>query len=315
MKETKLRQLISEEIRFLLSERFGSKRLQSLVNGMAKWEKRSFLQAGVKTGLDWNTLTDGDLEIVNKTPKQLYGKQGIYLILASQDFDFQESSRYGWNRKIKKGQMIGMMVGGKVAYVTKNGLGQKSKYGYSGKDKVGLDMKGARSVAGMSEMPHVVFRINYENKKDALKDKQRVRKNLKFGATAFEDDATFKKLNMMRYKKALEASADRGDKIHKMVLAAVAHSNKLVEKALKEMQLDRYGNIGVEVGGKIEELQSVTRMQDQILDSYSKYTSYDKQSKGEEGYGREYYAEQRASYALQIKKYVNRMLKNNFNRY
>ena len=39
-----------------------------------------------------------------------------------------------------------MMVGGKVAYVTKNGLGPKSKYGYSGKDKVGIDKVGARSV-------------------------------------------------------------------------------------------------------------------------------------------------------------------------
>ena len=47
MQEAKLIKIISEEVRFLLSERFGSKRLQSLVNGMSKWEKRSFLQAGV----------------------------------------------------------------------------------------------------------------------------------------------------------------------------------------------------------------------------------------------------------------------------
>tara|TARA_Y100001972_G_scaffold21111_2_gene25027 strand:+ start:9509 stop:10450 length:942 start_codon:yes stop_codon:yes gene_type:complete len=313
MKEAKLRKIISEEIRFLLSERFGSKRLQSLVNGMSKWEKRNFLQAGVKTGLDWNSITDADITRVAKTPAQLYGKQGIYLILALKDFDFKESGSYGWNRKIKKGQMIGMMVGGKVAYITKNGIGSKSTYGSSG--KVGLDMKGARSVRGMSEMPHIVFQINYEDKKDALKDKQKMRANQKFGATAFQTPKQFKDANIARYKKALEQSADKGEKIHKMVLAAVAHSNKLVEKALKEMQLDRYGNIGIEIGGKIEELQSVTRLQDSILDSYSRYTSYDKQSKGEEGYGKEYYAEQRASYALQIKKYVNRMLKNNFNRY
>ena len=313
MQEAKLRKIISEEVRFLLSERFGSKRLQSLVNGMSKWEKRSFLQAGVKIGFDWNSITDADITKVAKTPAQLYGKQGIYLILALKDFDFQESGTYGWNRKIKKGQMIGMMVGGKVAYVTKNGLGQKSKF--SSSTKVGMDMQGARSVRGMSEMPHIVFQINYEDKKDALKDKQKMRANQKFGATAFQTPKQFKDANIARYKKALQQSADKGEKIHKMVLAAVAHSNKLVEKALKEMQLDRYGNIGIEIGGKIEELQSVTRLQDSILDSYSKYTSYDKQSKGEEGYGREYYAEQRASYALQIKKYVTRMLKNNFNRY
>ena len=80
MKEAQLRKLISEEIRFLLSERFGSKRLQSIVGGMGKWEKRAFLQAGVKTGLDWNSITDADITRVAKTPAQLYGKQGIYLI-------------------------------------------------------------------------------------------------------------------------------------------------------------------------------------------------------------------------------------------
>ena len=66
MKETQLRDLISEEIKFLLTERFGSKRLQSLVNNMSKWEKSAFLKAGVNTGLDWNTLTDTDLKVIKK---------------------------------------------------------------------------------------------------------------------------------------------------------------------------------------------------------------------------------------------------------
>jgi len=272
MKETQLRKLVSEEIRFLLSERFGSKRLQSIVSGMGKWEKSAFLKAGVKTGLDWNSITDADIKRVSKTPAQLYGKQGIYLILAIKDFDFQESGRYGWTNKIKKGQMIGMMVGGKVAYVTKNGLGPKSKYGYSGKDKVGIDKVGARSVKSMSEMPHIVFQINYENKRDALKDKQRMRANIKFGATAFKTDKEFKQENLKRYKEALANSADKSEKIHKQVLAAVQYSNKLVEKAVKEGTMTKYQAMGVDIGGKIHELQYVTRLQNQILDNYARYT-------------------------------------------
>tara|TARA_A100001201_G_scaffold51449_1_gene51032 strand:- start:66 stop:998 length:933 start_codon:yes stop_codon:yes gene_type:complete len=310
MKETKLRQLISEEIRFLLSERFGSKRLQSIVSGMSKWEKRSFLKAGVKTGLDWNTLSDSDLKIVNKTPAQLYGKQGIYLILASQDFDFRESGRYGWTQSIKKGQMIGMMVGGKVAYITKNGLGPKSRY----TDKVGIDKKGARSVKGMSEMPHVVFEIKYLQKKGALKAKQSQRATMKFGATAFKTDKEFKAENLKRYKEALANSADKSEKIHKQVLAAVKYSNDLVEKAVKTNQTTKYGQMGVEVGGKIHELQYVTNLQNRILDNYARYTDYDRQSK-EKGYSGEYYAEQRAQYALKIKQQVGYMLKNQFNKY
>ena len=314
MNETKLRQLISEEIRFLLSERFGSKRLQSIVSGMGKWEKTAFLKAGVKTGLDWNSITDADIKRVAKTPAQLYGKQGIYLILAIKDFDFTESGRYGWTNKIKKGQMIGMMVGGKVAYVTKNGLGQKSKYGYSGKDKVGIDKVGARSVKSMSEMPHIVFQINYENKRDALKDKQRMRANIKFGATAFKTDKEFKQENLKRYKEALANSADKSEKIHKQVLAAVQYSNKLVEKAVKEGTMTKYQAMGVDIGGKIHELQYVTRLQNQILDNYARYTDYDNKSKSDER-SAEYYGEQRAQYALKIKQYVGYMLKNQFNKW
>ena len=315
MKEVQLRKLISEEIRMLLSERFGSKRLQSLVNGMSDWEKRAFLKGGVATGLDWNTLTDADIKRVAKTPAQLYGKQGIYLILAIKDFDFQESSRYGWTQKVKKGQMIGMMIGGKVAYITKNGLGSKSKFGSSyGQGKVGIDKKGARSVKGMSEMPHIVFQINYEDKKGALKDKQRARANMKFGATAFKTDKEFKAENIKRYKEALANAADKSEKIHKQVLGAVQYSNKLVEKAVKEGSVTKYGQMGVEIGGKVHELQYVIRLQTSILDNYARYTDYDRQSKSDER-SADYYGEQRAQYALKIKQYVGYMLKNQFNKW
>ena len=305
MKEVKIREFIKEQIKSILSERFGSNRLASLVNGMSKYEKSAFLKAGVKTGLDWNALNDNDLTITKKTPQQLYGKPGIHLIIAAQDFDFKEGGAYGWTRTIKKGQMIGMMIGGKVAYVTKNGLGQKSTY--SSSDKVGMDMMGARSVKGMSEMPHVVFTINYLDKMHTLKTKQKKRVNLKFGATAFKSAKEFKDENLQRYKKALEQSADRGDKVHKLVLAAVKRSNEVVTKALSEMQTDRYGNIGVEVNGKVIELTYVTKKQNEILDAYSRYTNADNLTKNN-GYSTDYYENQRAEYALVVKKKVKQMM-------
>ena len=311
MKQNKLRKFIAEEIRMLLSERMGSKKLQSIVNNMSGWEKKHFMRAGVKTGIDWNTITDADLTLVKKSPSQLYGKgQGIYIILASQDFDFRESGRYGWTNSIKKGQMIGMMINGKVGYVTQNGLGSKSRHS----SKVGIDKIGARSVKGMSEMPHVTIQLNYLDKKDALKDKQRTRANMKFGATSFKTDKEFKQENLKRYKDALANSADKSEKVHKQVLGAVQYSNKLVEKAVKEGQTTKYGQIAVEVGGQLHELQYVTRLQSAILDNYARYTDYDKQSKNSE-HSSDYYAEQRAQYALKIKQYVGYMLKNQFNKW
>jgi len=305
MKKSALRRFISEQIVQLLTEKFGSRMLSTLVNGMAKWEKSKFLQAGVRTGLDWNTLSDSDVTVVKKTPKQLYGKQGIYLIIASQDFDFQESGAYGWKRSIKKGQMIGMMLGGKVAYVTQDGLGGKSRHS----NKVGLDVKGARSVAAMAEMPHIVFQINYEDKKDALKGKQAKRATMKLGATAFKTAKQFKDENISRYTKALQAAADKQDNVVKLVLQAVNQSNKVIKKALSEMRTDNYGNVGVEVGGKVIELTYVTRKQNEILDAFSRYTSYDKQAKdSESGGGIDYYAKERAAYALTIKNKVKQMM-------
>ena len=311
MKEANLRKLISEEIRMLLSERMGSKKLQSIVNNMSGWEKKRFMRAGVETGIDWNTITDADLNLVKKSPSQLYGKgQGMYIILASQDFDFRESGRYGWTNSIKKGQMIGMMIGGKVAYVTQNGIGAKSRHS----SKVGIDKIGARSVKGMSEMPHVTIELNYLHKKDALKDKQKQRADMKFGATKFKTDREFKQENAKRYKEALANAADKSEKIHKQVLAAVQYSNKLVEKAVKEGQMTKYSQMGVEVGGKVHELQYVTRLQSNILDNYSRYTEYDKKSKTDD-YGGDYYSEQRAQYALKIKQQVGYMLKNQFDKW
>ena len=314
MKETQLRDLISEEIKFLLTERFGSKRLQSLVNNMSKWEKAAFLKAGVKTGLDWNTLTDTDLKVIKKSPKQLYGKQGIFLIIASQDFDFQErAGQYGWTKTIKKGQMIGMMVGGKVAYITSNGLGSKSKYNSGA--KVGMDMTGARSVKGMSEMPHIAFEIDNSDKMQALKSKQATRVNLKFGATAIKSAKEFKQENLDRYKKALTLTADKSEKIHKLVLAAVNHSNALIQKALAEMQTDGSSELAVDINGKLVSLQSVTRLQDNILTNYTRYTRYDTDAKNDPGYGGEYSKRARGAEALTLTKNVKNMLSNKFDRW
>ena len=72
--------------------------------------------------------------------------------------------------------------------------------------------------------------------------------------------------------------------------------------------------MGVEVDGKVHELRYVTNLQNQILDNYTRYTEYDKSSKTDQ-YSGDYYAEQRAQYALKIKQQVGYMLKNQFNKY
>lgn len=313
-KEQEIRRIIREEVKAVLLERMGSRKLAAIVNSFAKYEKKALVKAMTASKIDLNGIIDDDIVLTRLSPKQIYGKKGLYLVIAVKDFDVREGGMYGWNRSIKKGQLVSMFFGGKVAYITKNGLGSKSKYG-SG-DKVGLDIKGKNSAISMSTLPVVVYRVAYEDLVTPMQAKQQMRADMKFGAIAFKTSNQFKQENLRRYKDALEKSADKSEKLHKLVLACVKHSNDLVNSSLNNQVKDNYGEFGVEVDGKIYSLQAVTNLQNKILNNYGRYTDYDTRAAGEdEQWHKDYYENERASYALELKKYCNQMLKNRFDKW
>ena len=314
-KEQEIRRIIREEVKTVLLERMGSRKLAAIVNSFAKYEKTALVKAMTASKIDLNGIIDDDIILTRLSPKQIYGKKGLYLVIAEKDFDTREGGTYGWNRSIKRGQLVSMFFGGKVAYITKNGLGSKSRYGSTG-GKVGLDIKGKNSAISMSTLPVVVYRVAYEDLVSPMKAKQQMRADMKFGAIAFKTSNQFKQENLRRYKDALEKSADKSEKLHKLVLACVKHSNDLVNSSLNNQVKDNYGEFGVEVDGRIYSLQAVTNLQNKILNNYGKYTDYDTRAAGEdEQWHKDYYVKERASYALELKKNCSQMLKNRFDKW
>ena len=292
-----------------LNERFGSSVLKRIFSNFSGWEVKSMMKALPRQGIDLNKIQDSDIKKVNKTPKQLYGKLGLYLIIASKDFDFQESGRWGWKNSIKKGQLIGMMYNGKVAYITSNGLGRPSKY--SGGQKAGLDVKGARSVASMSEMPHVTYQVEYERTSGDVKDKIKTRASQKLGALALKDASEIKKANLARYKKILQANANNKGKIDELVGKTVKKVNADIEAAIKAQDLDRYGNL--KMGDTGYDVNQAGNQISSLLSTYARYVRDNKEAEAEKDSGFGDYRQQAANeYALEIKKKAAKLAKGDY---
>ena len=291
-----------------LNEKFGSSVLQRIFSNFAGWEVKSMMKALPKQGIDLNKIQDSDIKKINKSPKQLYGKKGLYLIIASKDFDFVESGRYGWSNSIKKGQLIGMMYGGKVAYITSNGLGRPSR---TGGTKAGIDKVGARSVAGMSEMPHISYQVEYERTAGDVKDKVATRIDQKQGALALKDASKIKKDNLARYKKILQANANNKGKIDELVGRTLKKVNADIEAAIKAQELDQYANLKMgDTGYDVSQAGAQIR---QLLATYARYVRDNKESEQEKERGYSDYRQQSAaSYALEIKKKAAKLAKGDY---
>jgi len=296
-----------------LNERFGSSVLKRIFSNFAGWEVKSMMKALPRQGIDLNKIQDSDIKKVNKTPKQLYGKKGLYLIIASKDFDFKESGRYGWTNNIKKGQLIGMMYGGKVAYITSNGLGRPSRTGGS---KAGLDVKGARSVAAMSDMPHVTYQVEYERTALDVQDKVKSRIDQKQGALALKDASQIKKANLARYKKILQANANNKGKIDELVGKTLKKVNAEIEAAIKAQDLDSYGNLNM--GNTGYDVRQAGSQISSLLQSYSYYVRDMKELERDKarGYGDDSYRKRSSDeYALEIKKKAAKLAKGDYSNF
>lgn len=295
-----------------LNEKFGSSVLKRIFSNFAGWEVKHMMKALPRQGIDLNNIQDSDIKKVNKTPKQLYGKKGLYLIIASQDFDYKEPGRYGWTNNIKKGQLIGMMYNGKVAYITSNGLGRPSRN--SGGQKAGIDKVGARSVAGMSEMPHISYQVEYERTALDVQDKVKSRMVQKQGALALKQASEIKKDNLARYKKILQANANNKGKIDELVGKTLKKVNADIEAAIKAQVLDRYANLTM--GDTGYDVNQAGSQISSLLQMYAYYVRDNKEAEREQGSGfSDYRTQSAASYALQIKKKAAKLAKGDYSNF
>ena len=137
------------------------------------------------------------------------------------------------------------------------------------------------------------------------------RARAKEGATAFTDDAAFKKANADRYHQILATKA-ASLPIDKMVEQAIDELAEQIKAGLSSGNKTRYDEIkiGENSKGREAKLRDASNHMSNILDNYSRYCDYIRQGEeSEERYGQSesYYEREAKNYAKTIKDQISKI--------
>lgn len=168
----------------------------------------------------------------------------------------------------------------------------------------------AKRIASVSDVAYVVWLSAIPSAKP-LRDERAAAKD---GAIAFEHPNDFKKANIDRYKMILAKRADKPEKIDKDVEKTVEAAHKLFADAFKKKEMNQYGYlvVGKDPRGRDVTARDVTSFVSSLMDEWQRYSEYHANAKKEEEQGRggsSYYTKEAKSYALSIKKRLNKFAK------
>ena len=168
----------------------------------------------------------------------------------------------------------------------------------------------AKRIASVSDVAYVIWLSAVPSAKP-LRDE---RAKAKEGAIAFEHPNDFKKANIDRYKNILAKRADKPEKIDKDVEKTVEAAHKLFADAFKKKEMNQYGYlvVGKDPRGRDVTARDITSFVSSLMDDWQRYSEYHSNAKKEEEQGRggsSYYKKEAKSYALSIKKRLNKFAK------
>jgi hypothetical protein len=170
----------------------------------------------------------------------------------------------------------------------------------------GWDGTGLYNVKRISEVADraIVLNMALLRQKYSAEGERAARAAAKKGAIAFKTDKDFKKENMDRYHTIL---ADKAAKLplDSIVKEAIEKLTDQIKKGLAEGKVGKYGDviIGVKANGSEAKMRDASNHMSNILDDYTRYVSYIKQSEETEArYGQKetYYERESKNYAKSI---------------
>ena len=170
----------------------------------------------------------------------------------------------------------------------------------------GWDGTGLYNVKRISEVADraIVLNMSLLRQKYSAEGERAARAAAKKGATAFKTDKDFKKENMDRYHTIL---ADKAAQLplDAIVKEAIEKLADQIKKGLAEGKVGKYGDviIGVKANGSEAKMRDASNHMSNILDDYTRYVSYIKQSEETEArYGQKetYYERESKNYAKSI---------------
>ena len=255
----KIKDIIKEH-NIIMTESFKAGKLRALVNDF-RGSDADFFSYGAKLGIEWNKITDKEID-TNTKPK----KKGIEIAYIDKDATVpvkgripDYSSRY--NIGIDKFTMISVLKDGKPLWYTKSwkrltnvmtATGKKTKDNYYGKrstipdvdagsrsysrDKqFGINMIGYQSLAGMMKIPGIKFHhidLSEDQPYMGAGIKRQMRQAAQFGAAKFTTNDEFKRINQQYFDDLLKQRLNDPKKLKAKVQKAANFCQQIIDAAI-----------------------------------------------------------------------------------
>ena len=301
---------IIKEHKIIMTESFASGKLRALTNDMNGLDS-TFWSYGAKLGIQWDKITDAEIE-TNAKPK----KKGIEIAYIDKDVTVpmkgkQSSYYYGSDFGIDKFTAISVLKDGKPLWYTKGwkpltnvmtATGKKVKdsyYGnrstipdvdagkrsYSKNRQFGLNMIGYQSLSGMMKIPGIKFHhISLEEDQPYMGAgiKRQMRQAAQFGAAKFTTNDEFARLNRQYFDELLRQKLNDPKQLKKKVKQASDFCQSIIDAALGGKKatgkikkfIDKYQSGRTAKTGESEAYQLAAAVGSQLNRMYQYYGYY-----------------------------------------
>jgi hypothetical protein len=257
----KIKNILIENKIAALNEAFKSGKLRALTN---KWQglDSTFFAYGSKLGIEWDKITDAEIE-TNTKPK----KKGIEIAYIDKDVSVEMKGKQSYYMRgskmgIDKFTAISVLKDGKPLWYTKSwkpitnvmtATGKVTKgnrYGgrrsnvpdvdagsrsYSRNRQFGLNMVGYQSLRGMMEIPGIKFHhISLEEDMPYMGAgvKRQMRQAAQFGAAKFTTNDEFARINKSYFDELLKQRLNDPKKLAAKVKQAAKICQDLIDAAI-----------------------------------------------------------------------------------
>ena len=257
----KIKNIIKEH-KIIMTEAFRAGKLRVLANNWRGLDS-SFWSYGAKLGIEWDKITDAEIE-TNTKPK----KKGIEIAYIDKDVSVEMKGKQSYYMRgskmgIDKFTAISVLKDGKPLWYTKSwkpltnvmtatGKVVKggSRYGsdrsnvidvdagsrsYRRDKQFGLNMIGYQSLSGMMSIPGIKFHhINLDEDQPYMGAgiKRQMRQAAQFGAAKFTTNDEFKRLNDQYFNDLLKQRINDPKKLDKKVKQAANFCQSIIDVAL-----------------------------------------------------------------------------------
>jgi hypothetical protein len=347
----KIKNIIKEH-KIIVTESFKAGKLRALVGNQWSGLDSTFWSYGAKLGIEWDKITDAEIE-TNAKPK----KKGIEIAYIDKDVTVpmkgKQSDYYrGSNIGIDKFTAISVLKDGKPLWYTKSwkpltnvhtATGKKAKNRYSGnrstipdvdagtrtysRDKqFGMNEIGYMSLSGMMKIPGIKFhqiKLDEDQPYMGAGVKRQMRQAAQFGAAKFTTNDEFARINKSYFDELLRKKLNDPKKIGAKVKQAAKICQDLIDGAIggKKPSAKVKKIIGMQAGKSSspegDAYRFVSNVGSKLARLYDYYGYYlnalEKQKQDKIKYGTMDFSKGDVeSYAKDVQQYYNYIVKGDF---